>query len=84
MLAGILVPSLAAQTAGRHAGEDLKTLYLLSHPESNVLANAREAFRQGDIVRIVAGKPEDLQRLLGIGGAILTSSHSSKSAKQSL
>jgi hypothetical protein len=38
------------QTPGRHAGEDVRTLDLLSHPESKDLANAREAFRQGDII----------------------------------
>jgi len=84
MLAGILVASLVAQTPGRHAGEDVRTLDLLSHPESKDLANAREAFRQGDIIRIVGGTPEDLQRLLGIGGAILTRSHSRKPASNSL
>jgi hypothetical protein len=70
MLAGILVASLVAQTPGRHAGEDVRTLDLLSHPESKDLANAREAFRQGDIIRIVGGRPEDLQRLLGVGGQL--------------
>jgi hypothetical protein len=76
MLAGILVASLVAQTPGRHAGEDVRTLDLLSHPESKDLANAREAFRQGDIIRIVGGRPEDLQRLLGVGGATITRSQS--------
>ena len=76
MIAGIVIPFLAAQTAGRHTGEDVRTLDLLSHPESKVLANVREALRQGDIIRIVGGRPEDLQRLLGIGGATLTRSQS--------
>jgi hypothetical protein len=72
MLAGVFVPLLGAQTAARHVGGDVRTLDLLSHPDANVLANARRAFRQGDIVRMAGGKPEDLQRLLGIGGALLT------------
>lgn len=72
MLAGLLVSCLAAQTAPRHAGADVKTLDLLSHPEGRLLAGTREAFRQGDIVRTVGGTPEDLQRLLGIGGPSLT------------
>ncbi len=72
LLAGLLVPFLAAQTAARHAGADVATVDLLSRPEADVLANARRAFRQGDIVRMVGGKPEDMQRLLGIGGALLT------------
>jgi hypothetical protein len=71
ILAGLFVPFLAAQTAARHAGNDVRTFDLLSQPESEVLANARKVFRQGDIVRIVDGKPSDLQRLLGIGGAVL-------------
>jgi hypothetical protein len=75
MIAGI-VPFLAAQTSGRHAGEDVRILDLPSNPESNVLENVRQAFRQGDIVRIVGGRPEDLQRLLGIGGATVTLSQS--------
>src|SRR4051794_2921734 len=75
ILLGILVPSLVAQATARHAGQDVRTLDLLSHPESDVLASARAAFREGDIVRIVGGRPEDLQRLLGTGGAILSNSH---------
>lgn len=84
MLAGIVIPFLVAQTAGRHAGEDVRTIDLLSYPESKDLANAREAFRQGDIVRMIGGKPEDLQRLLGIGGAILTRSDSPAHASNPL
>jgi hypothetical protein len=84
MLAGVVVPFLAAQTVGRHAGEDVRTLDLLSHPESKDLANAREAFRQGDIIRIVGGRPEDLQRLLDIGGATVTHSQSRALANNAL
>jgi hypothetical protein len=76
MLAGMVVPLLLGQTAGKHAGEDVRTLDMVSHPESQELANSREAFRQGDIIRIVGGRPEDLQRLLGIGGATVTHSQS--------
>jgi hypothetical protein len=72
MIAGIVIPFLAAQTARRHAGDDVRTIDLPTHPDSMVLAAARKAFLQGDIVRIVGGRPEDLQRLLGIGGATIT------------
>ncbi len=72
ILAILFVPFLAAQTRGRHIGQDVKTIDLDPHPDSMVLVAARKAFLQGDIVRIVGGRPEDLQRLLGIGGAILT------------
>src|SRR4051812_41481300 len=72
MLAGLFVPFLAAQTAGRHAGQDVKIFDLIAHPDSLPLSAARRAFLQGDIVRIVGGRSEDLQRLLGIGGATLT------------
>jgi hypothetical protein len=76
MLAGMVVPLLLAQTAGKHAGEDVRTIDLPTHPDSKVLADAREALRQGDIIRIVGGRPEDLQRLLGVGGATITRSQS--------
>ncbi len=72
LLAGFLVSCLGAQTAPRHAGADVRTLDLLSHPEASILAKTRKAFRQGDIVRIVGGNPDYVQRLLGIGGARLT------------
>ncbi|HEY1217214.1 MAG TPA: hypothetical protein VGE93_26605, partial [Bryobacteraceae bacterium] len=74
VLVGILVPLLGAQTAGRHAGAAVQTLDLVAQPDADDLTNARKAFRDGDIVRIAGGKPQDLQRLLGIGGAILTRS----------
>src|SRR6185437_1458740 len=76
MIAGIVGPFLMAQTGGRHAGEDVRTIDLPTHPDSKVLADAREAFRQGDIIRIVAGRPEDLQGLLGVGGATVITSQS--------
>jgi hypothetical protein len=76
MLAGMVVPLLLAQTAGKHAGEDVRTIDLPTHPDSKVLADAREALRQGDIIRIVGGRPEDLQHLLGVGGATITRSQS--------
>src|SRR6185437_6045303 len=76
MIAGIVVPLLAAQTAGRHAGDDVRTIDLPTHPDSKVLADAREGFQEGDIIRILGGRPEDLQRLLGIGGATVTYSQS--------
>jgi hypothetical protein len=82
MLAGLFVPFLAAQTASRHAGADVKTLDLFSHPEAQLLANARRAFRQGDMVRMVGGKPEDLQRLLGIGGGLLTRTQALRSSSR--
>lgn len=69
---GLLVSCLTAGAAPRHAGANVRTLDLLSHPDARLLADTRRAFRQGDIVRIVGGRPEDLQRLLGIGGALLT------------
>src|SRR6185312_10891706 len=74
ILAGSFVTLLAAQTTGRHAGADVRTIDLVSQPEAQVLASAKKAFLQGDIVRMVGGKPQDLQWLLGIGGAILTPS----------
>src|SRR5262249_29980842 len=66
--AGLLVFFLALPTA---AAADVKTLDLLPQADAKASADAREAFRRGDIVRIVGGKPEDLQRLLGIGGVVL-------------
>jgi hypothetical protein len=83
-LAGLFVPLLAAQTVPRHAGPDVKTVDLLSRPESKLLVNARKAFVHGDIVRIIGGTPEDLQRLLGVGGASLTRFQSSASASNPL
>ena len=59
----------AAQTPQRHAGADVGTVDLDLHPASDALANAKEAFRRGDIVRIVGGTPTDLQRHLGVVGA---------------
>lgn len=56
------------------AGADVKTLDLAVHPAAMDLANARASFRRGDIVRIIGGTQQDLQRLLGIGGAILKQS----------
>jgi hypothetical protein len=63
---------IAAQTAARHTGENVQVIDLSTHPEADVLVRTRAAFRQGDIVRIPGGNPEDLQRLLGVGGASLT------------
>jgi hypothetical protein len=56
LLFGLSVPFLAAQTAGRHAGQDVKTFDLVAHPDSLALSAARRGFLQGDIVRIVGGE----------------------------
>ena len=58
MLAG-RVPVAAAQ---------ITTVDLGLRPEAEALASARNAFRQGAIVRIVGGTPKDFKRLLGVGG----------------
>ncbi len=69
---GVFASFVAAQTMARHTGENVQVIDLSTQPETDVLAKARTAFRQGDIVRIPGGNPEDLQRLLGVGGASLT------------
>jgi hypothetical protein len=51
-----------------HPEAGVTTVDLGLLPEAEALATARKAFRQGAIVRIVGGTPEDLKRLLGVGG----------------
>ena len=50
------------------AAAQITTVDLGLRPEAEALANARNAFRQGAIVRIVGGTPEDLKWLLRVGG----------------
>ncbi len=59
---GAAAPAAAQAQAGG-------TLDLDVRAEGQTLANAKEAFRQGEIVRLVGGRPEDLQRLLGVAAS---------------
>jgi hypothetical protein len=78
------IPIAAEQTKERHPGATVNTVDLELRPEAQVLANAKKEFRQGNIVRIVGGKPEDLQRLLGIAGASITPSKPRGNASSTL
>ena len=58
-----------AATPAAAQGQAGGTLDLDVRAEGQTLANAKEAFRQGEIVRLVGGRSEDLQRLLGVAAS---------------
>ena len=72
-------PWLVGQTAGT-SGE-MKILELSATPSPAELAQARRAYKQGAIIHISSGAPQDLQRLLAIGGMTVTRKHAETSVE---
>src|SRR5262245_18204424 len=68
MKRGIVVALVSALVVGVSLGAAVagsRVIDLDANPSPSNLAQAREAYHRGDIVRIIGGTPADLQRLLG-------------------
>lgn len=75
----------AVHAQSSDTGSQIRVVDLDLNPAPDVLVAARQAYRQGAVIRILGGSPQDLQRLLGVGAfSVLEGTTDSESAPSSL